>query len=400
MKKVKKASSFIFAILRIIFRPVLYLKYRFKFEMKTSKGIKKPCLILSNHQTSFDQFAVSLGFKFGINFIASDSIFRHGFLSFLMKLLVRPIPFSKGSPDPTAVKNIVSVIKQGGAVAMFPSGNRSIFGEESPINPAVGRLAKSLNVPLVLVRMYGGFNTKPRWKAKPSKGKVRAGVVRILSPEELKALPDFEINKIINQELKFNEFEFNKKAGIIYRGKHKAEYLESVLFFCPNCKSLNTLKSFGNEFFCIHCGASVRINDTGFFEKIKNETVLPEAILEWSKKQLEHIKTIDYSQFLDKPLFYDNDVSFSKVIRAKRDILLGKGRISLYADKIIVCGKEIPIIKINDMALQGSYRLMIYSDEGTFSIDIKAPGNLLKYMICGYHLKNTALNTKEEFYGY
>jgi len=396
---IKKASTFIFGILRILI-PIIYIKYRFRFDYKTGKGIKRPCLILSNHQTSFDQFAVGVGFKFGINYIASDSIFRHGFISWLMIILSRPIPFSKGSADASAIFKMFSVIKQGGSVGMFVSGNRSFFGEECTIKPGVGKLAKKIGVPIVLVQMRGGYNTKPRWKSKPNKGKMSASVTRVISEEELKTLSADQLENIIKDELYFNEFEWNAKEKIVFRGKQKAEFLERVLFYCPECKSFNCLGSKGNEFFCLLCKMRVQINETGFFEKINNAANCPDTILEWSRIQLEHVKSFNYKEYRDKPLFGDRDVRLSYVIRSKKDEPIGKGEMELYEDKIRICGKDFEVIKIKDMSIQSYNRLIIYNDEGEFTVDMSARGNAVKYMICGYHLRNIVLNLQNNHYGY
>jgi len=392
----KKANNLIFFFLRIIFIPALFLLYRFLFEQKTSKGIKRPCLYLANHQTSFDQFAAGMGFKFAINYVATDTIFRHGLLSKLMVLLTNPIPFSKGSSDLAAVKNMISVIKDGGCVGMFPSGNKSFYGEESFIVPGIGKLAKKLNVPVVLVQIRGGFFTKARWMIKPSKGKMRAAVVRVIQKEELQTMSADEVDKAIFEVLNFNDFEYNKKAQIPFHGKRKAEYLESVLFYCPECESLKDLYSKGCEFYCKNCGASVKINDFGFFEKVKNAEKIPDTILEWSYKQLDFIKNYDYS---NKQVFKDDNVCLYKAQRAKKEELLAKGSIEFYADKLVVCEKEFLFTEIT-MAAVGVRKLTIYSKDGVYAIVSPYRINLVKYMICGYHLRNKALGIKEEFYGY
>jgi len=397
--KIKKSNTFIFRSFGLFFRPVLRIKYHFKFERKTSKGIKRPCIILFNHQTSFDQFAIAVGFKFAINFVASDSLFRHGLGSFFMKALTRPIPISKGTSDAVAVRNIISVIKQGGAVGLAPSGNRSFFGDECTINPAIGKLCKSLRVPVVLVQLSGGFNTKPRWSNKPSKGKMRAKVVKVIQPDELNQLTDVQINKIINKQLGFDEFDFNESAQIKYRGRHKAEYLESMLFYCPQCKKLHGLKSNGNYFSCEHCGMRVRINAAGFFEKMKHADKTPKTITEWGRMQLGFVKAFDFSQYFDKPVFSDEDILFSSVKRAKKQELIGKGPIALYTDRFSICGQDIPLIEIKEMSI-GVNKFNIYTEKDTFAVDAKKNVNLFKYMICGYRMRNNLLNIKEEFYGY
>ena len=398
-KYIKKANTFVYILLRAIFRPALYLLYRFKFDYITSKAITCPCLILSNHQTVFDQFAVGLGFSFGINYIASDTLFRRGLLSWFMKALGRPIPFSKGNSDLIAVKNIMSVIKSGGAVGMFPSGNRSFYGEESTIAKGIGKLAKKLNVPLVLVRMHGGFNVKPRWKAKPNRGEMRAGVVRVVSREELTALSHEEADELIHNELYFNEFEFNRTAKLVYTGQHKAEYLESVLFYCPQCNSMESLYSQGNEFLCRACNMKVRIGETGFLEKVTNAYKIPDTILEWSRIQINYIKKHDFSVYTEKPAFRDNNTVFTKAERAKKETSLGKGTIEFFADKMSICGHDF-LFTETTWAVQGVRKLTVYNKGNVYAINGPYRINFMKYMICGYHLRNKFLGITEEYYGY
>jgi len=404
LPQAKKSSSLVFFFLCAFLRPALFLLFRFRFDRKTSKGIKRPCLILANHQTGFDQFAVSLGFGFGINYVATDTIFRHGLLSKIMVALTRPIPFSKGSSDLIALKSMMAVIKSGGCVGMFPSGNRSFYGDECKIVPGIGRLAKKFGVPLVLVQIRGGFNTRARWHAGRSIGKTAAFVSRIVQPDELAAMTGAEVDEAIRREIGFDEFEWNKAAQIAFRGRRKAEYLESVLFFCPQCKSMNEsgkggLRSSGNEFSCLDCGASVAINATGFFEKIRSAESIPETILEWGRMQIDHIKGFDFSGFAERPAFSDEGIVFSSAERAKREHFLGKGAIGLYADRLRVCGRDFPFAEITT-AIQGVRKMTIYRKDEVYAVLSPRRTNLMKYMICGYHLRSKALGTEEEYYGY
>lgn len=404
MKKIKKASSFVFWLLRPFFRLALRCKYRYKFLKKSSKGIRRPCLILYNHQTMFDQFAVGLGFKFGINFVASDTLFRHGLGSWLMRALARPIPIAKGSNDTLSVLQIMRVIKSGGSVAIAPSGNRSFFGDECTIDPSIGKLAKKLGVPVVLVQFRGGFNTKPRWRKKPAKGRMTGEVTRVIAPEELSALSAEEAFAAISAELSFDEFAWNRAAQVGFRGKHKAEYLEGVLFWCPHCHDLHGMRSKGNDFFCTRCGLRVRIGKTGFFEAVNGgarqpQAVPPDTILAWSKLQLDYIKQFDFAPFTDRPAFSDNGVRFLRAQRAKRETLLGVGEIALYADRLVVCDRVFPLSEIRDMAV-GVSKMNIYTDTESFSVAAPYDVNLLKYMVCGYKIKNAAAERGEEYYGY
>jgi 1-acyl-sn-glycerol-3-phosphate acyltransferase len=398
-KTIKKANNFVFGFLLIFFLPLMYFMYKFKFDKKSAKNIKRPCLILSNHQTVFDQFLMGLGFHFGINFVASDSIFRHGILSKIMVAIGRPIPFSKGSSDLSAIRSMMSVIRDGGSVGMFPSGNRSFFGDECTIVPGIGKLAKKLKADLVLMQIRGGFNTKPRWGAAINRGKMSAQVTRVLTVDEMASLDGEEIENIIRSEICFNEFDYNKNAQIAYPGRRKAEYLESVLFYCPSCSHMDTLESKGNIFFCRNCGAEIEINEFGFFKKKEKWETLPDTILEWSHLQLSFIKQFDFLSYTDKPVFFDDNAVLLKAERARREDKIGEGRIELFSDRLTVCGHTFPFTEITT-AVHGVRKMSIYSKDGVYAVVVPKRTNLVKYMVCGYHLRNMMLGVKEEFYGY
>ncbi|MCL2609069.1 MAG: 1-acyl-sn-glycerol-3-phosphate acyltransferase [Treponema sp.] len=403
----RKASNFSFFWIRFFVRPAIFLMYRFRFDYQSSRGIRRPCFILSNHQAVYDQFAAGIGFPFGINFVASDTIFRHGLGSRLMTAISRPIPFSKGSSDFRAVKNMLDIIRDGGAVAMFPSGNRSFYGDECRIVPGIGRLAKKFAVPLVLVRLEGGYGTLPRWKAKPNRGKASGGVARVVSVGELERLSGEEVDRIIWQELGHDEFARNAAARIPFRGKRRAEYLESVLFYCPECgafKAAGRLVSEGNRFSCLDCGAQVGIDEFGFFRRERNAGRIPETILEWSKLQLAHVRGFDFRPFVSVPAFADEGVSLFLAQKARKEHPLGRGRIELFADRLRVCGRDFPPADTT-MAVQGVRKLTLYlKGEGgkteTYAVTCPFRTCLMKYMICGWHLRNRALGIKEEYYGY
>ena len=379
-------------------KPLLRRKYGVAVDRSMHGVVKRPCFILCNHQAAFDQFTVGLAFRFGINFVASDTIFRHGFRSWLMKTMVKPIPITKGQSDMAAVKKMLQAIKDGGAVGIFPEGNRCFFGETMTIGQGTGRLAKMLKVPLVLMRMDGAYLAKPRWKIQPNKGKVMAKVVRIVDVEELERLTNEQVQQIIEDELYINEFEYNRVQRIKFLGKARAEHLESILFYCPKCESIGSLVSKVHDFYCGKCDIKTSIDEYGFF--VRGDESVPKTILEWSKLQLAFIKNSDYSPYNDKPVFADNDILFSKAIKAKKQLDTKKGSIALYNDRFEIAGTAIYIKDIKNLSIQEVRKLSIYTTGDTYVVDVALKVNLVKYMILGYHLKNMSEGKSEEYYGY
>ena len=407
----KKASSAVFWFLKALIRPALARKYNFYVEQDDS--FKRPCLIMCNHQAGYDQFAAGMPFSFGINYVASDSIFRHGFQSWLMKTLTRPIPFNKGTSDPTAIKNMIEVIADGGAVGIFPEGNRCYFGETMTVQPGTGRLAKKLNVPLILMRLRGGYLTKPRWKIKPNKGKVTIEIVKIVPTEELAHMSNEEVQKLIETSLYVNEYEYNAEQKQEFLGKARAEHLEALLFYCPCCKTFDKLGSTKHDFYCTECGMRTTIDTYGLFsdtveperqniiglQALEQIEKFPTNILEWSKQQLSYVENFDFSLYKETPVFKDDNIRFSIVVRAKKEKDVQKGTIALFSDRFKICDTTIMLSDIRGISINEVRRLTIYTTTETYCVDTPLKYNLVKYMICGYKIKHET-EGKPAYYGY
>ena len=96
---VKFRHKLIYAILS----PVLKIFFRLVYGYRgLAEGVLKknePALILSNHNGALDPFFLALSFKSPVYFLASDHIFRLGFISKVIEYLVRPIPIVKSQLD-------------------------------------------------------------------------------------------------------------------------------------------------------------------------------------------------------------------------------------------------------------------------------------------------------------
>lgn len=247
-KWVKKRHAAMYAFLRFAMAPLMRLKYHYKAE---PAGLKKgPYLILSNHQASMDPFFVSKSFRFQIYFIASDDIFNLK-VSPIIEYLVAPIPKSKSLTDLKAVKDILRVLREGGAVGVFPEGNRTISGRQWEMTDAIAKLAKASKVPLVLYNLRGGYGTDPRWGSGIRRGTYyRGGVKRVIYPEEYAAMSVEELFGIIKEELYVDD----TATGALYKSRRRAEYIERALYICPECGSVSAIVSRKTGFGCTKCG--------------------------------------------------------------------------------------------------------------------------------------------------
>ena len=189
---------------------------------------RQPYLILANHDGPFDAIMMGMSFRQPIYYVASDHVFRLGWVSRLIRFLVAPIPIVKSIVDTRSIRDILTVFREGGSVGLFPSGNRSFTGAEMPIPPSTAKLVKHVKVPVLLFRYDSGYLATPRWSRHNRRGKVTGQVVRVLGTEELAAMSLEEIHRVLQDTLQ-DVPPASREPRQRFRGRKLAEYLELVL---------------------------------------------------------------------------------------------------------------------------------------------------------------------------
>ena len=310
-------------------------KYNVHFNSDEIKDLEPPYIILSNHPTALDPFLISMPVHYPIHFVANDQYFRSFILRNLLKL-VGAIPKTKFLSDSTAVKHIIKVTKRKGIIGIFPEGTRNWDGETLEILFATAKLVKSLKIPVVCVVEKGGTLSKPRWAKKSRQGQIDITYQRVLSPEDIKSKSLEEIYNIIYTHLHYDEYKEQESKMIEYKGEKRAENLELFLFICPKCKSIATLQSKNNIFYCSECDLTVEYNNYGYFEwksKVDDSFKSPK---EWNKWQVDYLRELIYqSKDSDAPIFKDKNVFLKRANRFKPLKKIRFGNLILYHDRLV-----------------------------------------------------------------
>ena len=221
---IKPRHRIIQKIVRIFLKPYCYWKYGITVEAFPDQK-NRPYLILMNHQTPFDQFFVGMTFRGPVYYLATEDIFSLGWLSKLLRFAVAPIPIKKQTMDVQAVLNCIRIAREGGTIALAPEGNRTYSGRTGYIKPSVVQLVRKLNLPLALFRIEGGYGIEPRWSDVSRKGKMHAGISRIVEPEEYREMDDETLLTLIQKELYVDEAQVTGE----FVHPQAAEYLERII---------------------------------------------------------------------------------------------------------------------------------------------------------------------------
>ncbi len=377
-------------IVRAVFGPLIGLYTRLAYHIDVrpfQEQGDRQYLVLFNHQTPFDQFFVMMGIKGPVYYVASEDIFTNGLVSKLIRWLVAPIPIKKQMTDLRAVKNCVQVAKEGGTIALAPEGNRTFSGRTAYINPAIGKLAQLLKLPIAIFRIEGGYGIQPRWSDVIRKGRMTAGVVRVLEPEDYLSLSPDELCAGIREALYADE---NREDGK-YPHNRAAEYLERMLYVCPHC-GFSSFESSGRRFRCVRCGLTAEYGDNKEIFGIGCE--LPFRFAgEWYDYQERFVRTQDTAALTEQPLYTDQ-ISLWRVrpyVRKERVLQAAEARLFGDRTEIWEQGKLYVCFRFSDcsvLTVLGRNKLNIYCGEEVFQLKGGKRFNALKYMNLFYRYRS------------
>ena len=351
----------------------IYLRLLFGYEIFNDEiaGLKPPYIVLANHTNFWDPFLLSMCFPDPVHFVTSDLHFRHPLLRPLLRL-VGAIPKTKNVSDPQTIKDIIRVTRSGGIIGIFPEGRRSWDGRTLPLLYPTAKLIKSLKVPVVTVLFKGAYLSMPRWAKKTRKGELHMICRKLLDTEELAVHSSDDIYTKITEGLSYDEYEYQKEKMIRYKSGIPAERLELFLFCCPACKSMGTLESKKECFFCSNCGYAVKYNEYGFFDSTGGEFYY-ENPRDWNQWQLKYLESLlDGSEFVNpsKSIFEDNNVILQSGTGERHKALKKEqtGKLAIFQNLIRFEGLnsrilEFPLHRISGENVQMNNQLEFYHEK-------------------------------------
>jgi len=297
-------------------------------------------------------------------FVASEHVFRRGFLSKLLKWGLNPIPRVKGSTDTSSALAILRTIRYGGNVAIFAEGERSWNGVTDNIHPTTSRLIKASKASLITYRLTGGYLTSPRWSGALRRGRMGGRCVRVYTPEEIAAMTAEELESIISHDLRENAFDTQHEEMVRYKGKKLAEELESALYVCPRCQGVQTLRSENDRFSC-SCGLDMKFTEYGFFEG----SDLPfDNILDWDNWQTEFLQEYVAGLKGSEKIYTSEDQSLFLIEDDHRERQVARGTLSLYADRLEIGSFLVHISELSGIAQYGRQAIVFSSGGKNFEI--------------------------------
>ena len=332
-RKIKKPNPFLMTVGMWVLG-LLNRKYKVEFsydyDPKTIQN--QPTILLSSHASRLEFIYAIYGFRRkDINVVCGyQNIMKKGMYRLFLWLGV--ISKYLYQPDFVSIRKMVSVLKRGGALGLFPEGIQSTSGSTHPINPATAGFIRKSRANVVVCSSKGAYLATNRYSSDRKKGYIGMSYSLLFTPEMLDNLDDEQIYKMMMEKIGYNDFAFNRTARHKYIGKKPNAYgIDKILYKCPDCKEEYTLRVDNDTIVCDKCGFSARVNEYYDLVGIKGEGC-PLDIDRWYKWQrrcvAEEIAEDTFEMSLRGTLCTIRTDKLKKAPKNRRTISVGTARLT------------------------------------------------------------------------
>ena len=348
----------------------VFCKIKFGYTYKTAKNLPDHYIVLSNHVTDFDPLFVGCSFPRQMYFVASEHIARWKRGYKLVNYLLAPILRKKGTTAASAIIDILRKVRKGANVCMFAEGVRSWDGLTCTIAPTTGGLVKAARCGLVTYRISGGYFASPMWSTKNTRrGYVHGEPVNVYTAEQIAGMSEDEINRIIREDLYEDAYARQAQKRSKYKGKRLAESMENLLYVCPYCGKVDTMRSKGDRVSCTACEKFFTYDKFGYLHGAPDTTLT--ALAARQSAAAKALVQNGAEIFADGARVYTVENHEERTLATGRFIMNAEG---------IRCGEMfVPFSDITELAMRGR-RFLLFSFGKTYC-EMTAPdgNNIYKF---------------------
>ena len=349
-----------------------FLKCRFGYKYKKAENLPENYIVLSNHVTDYDPLFVAASFDRQMYFVASEHIFRWGWISGLIDFLVAPIKRKKGMLASAAVMDVMRKVHKGFNVCMFAEGVRSWDGRTCPIAPSTAKLIKRAGCGLVTYHISGGYFVSPMWGgASVRRGEISGAPVRVYTKEQLAEMTAEEVYAAINADLYEDAYERQLAEPKKYRGKHLAERLENLMFICPECGKMDTFRSENDKVSCSACGSSYTYDSYGMLNGAPYRTL--REFSDWQKSKVR--------EAAEQGMEYTAEKAVLTTVDGTEEVLVASGKLSLNKEILRCADTEIAVSDMTDLAMHGQRTLVFSAKKKYYELKVAEGSNAWKFQL-------------------
>lgn len=315
----------------------------FGLRIRRDKEVVKmpgPLVCVGNHPSFIDPIIMAtVLFGRRINFVAGAFMFRNHVIGpvFMSGGCIPKVQFRS---DSRAVKGMLTALKRGGTLGIFPEATRLVDGQSFAFDDAISRMIKKTESSVAVMVSHGAYMTWPRWsKSGFRRGKITAGIKSVLPADRVREMSVEEIHEYILSELEYNEYEWFEKHPQKFRNKALASGAENVAHACPRCEKDMVMRSEKDLLICSGCGNRVRLEETGFFSPVTPEDKAFSDMHKWVEWERSRMKV----RVAEPGFSITENVTLFKPFGEYAFREVGKGKLIMRDGKAEYQGTECPV---------------------------------------------------------
>ena len=184
------------------------------------------------------------------------------------------IPTNKFVTDASLIADMRFALRElKTSVLLYPEASYSFDGTATPLPRRLGLMLKRLDVPVVGILTEGAFARDPLYNCLQKRPvKVSAAVRGLLTREEIKAKSVAELDEVLDDMFRFDNFAWQRDTGLVIDAPFRADGLERILYKCPHCLAEGQTEGKGTRLTCHACGKSWTLSELGELESDEGET--------------------------------------------------------------------------------------------------------------------------------
>lgn len=155
-------------------------------------------LVVANHQSYLDPILLGVRLPRPLSYIAKSELFENRHAARLLRGL-NGFPVRQGAIDIGAVRETITRLRSGNALAIFPEGARTSNGEMQSLERGISLIIHRTGVPVIPVAIDGSYQAWPMSETVFSPRKIR---LLFGPPMELADLTEEQILFVIDNTLR------------------------------------------------------------------------------------------------------------------------------------------------------------------------------------------------------
>jgi 1-acyl-sn-glycerol-3-phosphate acyltransferase len=147
----------------------LVMNLGFSFRSEGYRNVPKtgPVLLLANHQSYLDTFPLGLAIRRHPVFLARSGLFHNRFMAAMIRSC-HGVPIDQEGFARDGLRTIITQLKAGRAVLVFPEGERTHDGKILAFKPGIHLLLKKVQATIVPIGLAGAYEAWPRSNLLPA----------------------------------------------------------------------------------------------------------------------------------------------------------------------------------------------------------------------------------------